>query len=126
MKNFFLSIVRIMYDYYNTGSNIGVGYLRSLVTLMIMLYMNFITVFKVVGFDLDLIDPVVRDEGPLIEYLGGFIIGLPILFTLYLLLPKKMVLNICLTKWSQKYGMKLIFLHLVLSVITLIYVAKNY
>ena len=115
-----------MYDYYNTGSNIGVGYLRSLVTLMIISYLNFITVFKLAGFSIDLIDPVVRNEGPLIEYLGGFIIGLPIILFLYLLLPKKQVLNICLTKWQQKYGVKLIFLHLGISAVLLIHVAKNY
>lgn len=118
--------MKIMFEYYNRGSNKGVGHLRAIITLMIFFLLFVFSFMKVIDFDFNEIDPVVRDKGPLIEYLGGFIIGIPLLLLLIFLLPKKQVLKIRLTDWQRKYGMKLIFLSLILSFGLFVLILKSF
>lgn len=120
-------IAKILYVYYNTGSNKGVAYTRTIVSIGMVFYMNLLTVLGIIDLDLiSLFDFTIKDRGPAIKYLSGFFTSIPMMLLFVFLIPKKKVLQVRLSPKQAKLGKRIVLIYILLSFIALIYVGiKN-
>lgn len=121
MNSFFKNILYILYKYYNKGETKSIAYECALSGLLIILYINLMTILAFLKIDLKI--DFYNNLPKILKYVFYLFISIPFYFVLKVLFPKQQLLSFK-SVINYKLGISLFFSHVVISLILLIIAFK--
>jgi hypothetical protein len=123
MKNTIQKFLFLFYKYYDKGSTKDIAYFSALAALLIVIYLNTLTVLIISGVLKK--HPEISEETPIyIKYILGYIIIIPAMFVLKIIFKKEDVLKIEMGNAAMRNGYILIVLYIIISITMLILSVK--
>ena len=118
MKNLILKFLFLFYRYYDKGSTKSIAYTSALIALMMVLFLNIFLIIIIAGVNIR--HYVFSYAIPIsVKYLIGFIIFIPIFFTLKHFFKKEDVLKIEMDTITMRKGYLIIIVYIITSMLLL-------
>jgi hypothetical protein len=124
MKKIINKFLSLLYDYYNDGSTQSIAYEKSIITLILVLFLNIYSILVYTGIEDKYLS--FSTETPMWQkYLIVLLSLLPIYYSLKRIFKKEIILRIRLDKPSKRRGYIIIIGYILASMIILTLIIQN-
>lgn len=120
MEVFFKNILAILYQYYNQGATKSIAYNYTLSGLLIVIYLNIMTIAVMLDFKLIYLE----DKSRIYKYIVFFVIFAPVFLTLRKKYPEKEIEK-HQPNLNYKLFIFLFFMYVIFSFILFVIAVKN-